>query len=926
MFNQPNLPVQPPRRLAVPRGLGAAVILATLLLTAGTLVAGPGGPPPERDLLRETLLEHRQEEAATKARLMKAVQMAEADATPNQLLYDARYYDLDLDLNPSTEILTGEVTVRAEVTGASIATLDLDLRSNMTVSAVTAGGVPVTYSHASHVLTVNLDRTYTTGEIVEVVVNYSGNPASSYWGWDSHNGDDMIWSLSEPYGARYWWPCKDLNSDKADSADIRITVPDNGLIVASNGVLVSNVDNGATRTFHWHSGNPIVTYLVSVAIHPYTFYNDWYSPLGGGDPMEVQFYVFPDHYEQVQATYALTVPMIGVFAQGFGEYPFVDEKYGHAEFVWGGGMEHQTCTSLGGWSEDLISHELAHQWWGDMITCDTFHHIWLNEGFAVWCEAYWKEQTAGFGTYQAYMDGAAYYGPGTIYVENPDDFGSIFDWNLSYNKASWVVHMVRGVLDDTDFFAGLDNYRALYEYDSATTEEFRDALEAVSGVDLDAFFQQWIYGEYFPVYRYSWSTSGGGSILDLVVEQIQTNTGLFTMPIDVRVTTSTDIFDFTVQNSLASQAYQLPLPPTGEVQSVVLDPDDWILCQIESSVENPTFDEGILLVNGVHWDTYWSAITSAYQDSVFWGDNPITFWDVFPEPVGGYPANLPAPLGHGAVPGDILGQYSTVIWVGNDYLGDLADWLETPIESYLEVGGNVLLMTRRAENFTDGDLTTYLGVTWSDEGSLQNCIAVYPGLVDVPITGNQSYNDVFLPTVGPESTLLTKDTLAFGGDRGTGVWAHPATGGTHRPDGAQFVLLCGRPYRMDHDALRANVEFILENFFGEPWTPSAVPPGDELPMPTTAGRPILHANFPNPFNPRTVIPFELPVSGPVELAVYDPAGRLVRVLVREERSAGRHTVPWDGTDGAGRPVASGSYFARLRAAETTAVRTMVLLR
>ena len=227
--------------------------------------------------------------------------------------------------------------------------MDLNLATDMSVTATTAGGFPVSFSRSGDVLTVNLDRTYTTGETVVVTVTYTGNPAGGSFGWSSHSGQDMIWTLSEPYGARDWWPCKDLNSDKADSVDIMVTVPDN-LIVASNGLLVSDVDNGATRTVHWKSNYPIATYLVSLAIHPYTQYSDWYTPLIGGDPMEVQFFIYPDHVGVVETNYALTVPMIGVFAQAYGEYPFVDEKYGHAEFTWGGGMEHQTITSMGGWS------------------------------------------------------------------------------------------------------------------------------------------------------------------------------------------------------------------------------------------------------------------------------------------------------------------------------------------------------------------------------------------------------------------------------------------------------------------------------------------------------------------------------------------------------------------------------------------------
>jgi hypothetical protein len=622
----------------------------------------------------------------------------------------------------------------------------------------------------------------------------------------------MIWTLSEPFGARDWWPCKDFNDDKADSLDMTCTVPDN-LIVASNGVLVSDVDNGSTRTFHWHTSSPISTYLVSLAIHPYTVFSDSYTPQGPGSPMELKFYVFPDHFSEVQATYALTNDMIDAFAESWGEYPFLSEKYGHAEFVVGGGMEHQTMSSLGNSTEDLISHELAHQWWGNTITCDTFHHIWLNEGFAVWSEAFWKEKTAGSAAYRDIMDIGAYFGEGTIYVENPN-VDVIFDVNLSYNKGSWVVHMLRGVLGDEDFFDGLAHYRDLYEGATATTEQLRDAMEDVSGKDLDQFFQQWIYGQYYPHYRCTWSPIANG--VDVTIDQIQTNTGLFEMPIRLRVLSTAGTFDFVVENSAASEDYSFSV--AGTIQDVLVDPDRWILRKVETIVSNPTFDHGILLVNGVDWATYGTEITSAYADSSFWNDHPITFWDTFAEPAGGYPANLPEPLGHGSVPAGVLGQYSAVIWVGNNFVGDLVDWADTPILSYLNAGGNVLLMSRLGTSFLDPALAQYLGITWTSTGiTLSNCTAQVPELTNIAFLGSQSSNDTFSPTVGPNSTLLYRDT--GGANRGTGVIVEPPGGGSHRYNGGRMIFLAGRPYRMDHAQLRTNVDTMLTSYFGEPYTP-----------------------------------------------------------------------------------------------------------
>ena len=556
--------------------VGCCVVWPVARATAQPVpVAAPAVAAPLRPIYQAQ--QGRFAEAVTKARLYAKLAELAVNGTPNMELYDVLHYDLDLDLDPTSEILTGTVVVTVAVTTGPLSQLDLDLRDNLTVSAVFAGGTGTTSTHSNHVLTVDLDRAYATGEIVTVSVTYAGNPASSYFGWDWYDGDPWIWTLSEPYGARRWWPCKDLNTDKPDSVDIRVTVPD-GLIVASNGLLVAEVDNGATRTFHWHESYPIATYLVSLAIHPFATFSHWYK-YTPTDSMEVQYYVLPDRLADAQSGYAQTVPMLEAFAAGFGEYPFVAEKYGHAHFNWGGGMEHQTLTSLGpgAYSQFIISHELAHQWWGDLITCADFHHIWLNEGFATWSEAYWREQNEGMVAYHEEMAGALYWGPGTIYVEDPSSFGDIFDWNLSYQKASWVVHMLRHVLGDTDFFAALAAYSSTYGHGSATTEQFRDICETVSGLDLDAFFQQWIHTEYYPQYVYGWYDfdEGDSTRVQLVIEQQQTNTGLFTMPLDVTITTDSGAFDFVVQNSQALETYSLMV--TGLVQNVELDRDFWVL-------------------------------------------------------------------------------------------------------------------------------------------------------------------------------------------------------------------------------------------------------------------------------------------------------------------------------------------------------------
>ncbi len=582
----------------------AVMIIMIFALPALAVLTTPLASMPDESPFthRYQTQQFRMQEAETKTRLMAKMQEHDDARTENMELYDVTFYDLQMELNPTTDILSGTTTILAEVVGGSLSTMDLNLLSNMNVSAATAAGNVASFVHSSNVLTVTLDRTYQTGEMVTVSVDYSGNPEGDNFGWDSYGGDPLIWTLSEPFGARDWWPCKDLNTDKADSVDLHVTVPDD-LIVASNGLLESTtVPAPGKKTFFWKERYPIPTYLVSLAIHPFATFSNTYTGLDGTTTMPVDYYVIPSYLGQAQMGYPVTVDMLEAFSGGFGEYPFINEKYGHAHFPWGGGMEHQTLTSLSysAYSEHIISHELGHQWFGDMVTCADFHHIWLNEGFASWTEAYWLEMSVGTAAYREEMNDAAYYGDGTIYVENPNNFWEIFDYNLTYLKASWVPHMLRGVLGDEDFFAGLLAYREAFEYDSATTEQLRDVFEEVSGRDLDNFFQQWIYGAGHPHYSVNYSTEmiSGSTVVQVRIEQTQ-NEPVFDMTLELKIDQMLGNQNFTIENNQRVQYYSFTIP--GSVSGVQLDPNGWVLCQINyggaSDVPSLVKDEPRLLPN-----------------------------------------------------------------------------------------------------------------------------------------------------------------------------------------------------------------------------------------------------------------------------------------------------------------------------------------
>ncbi|MEW5702532.1 MAG: M1 family metallopeptidase [Candidatus Zixiibacteriota bacterium] len=505
----------------------------------------------------------------------------------DQAGFDATYYDLDLSIDEIAQTISSRVTMYARARVASFNAPTLNLTSSLTVDSVRTFGRPVTWSHVSGFLYVTLDSLYAVGEEFEVTVYYHGHPPTGGFqgfAFGTHSGWPIISTLSEPYLAQSWWPCKDTPSDKADSTDVRMRVND-ALYGVSNGILRDSVNNGdGTITYWWHESYPITTYLVSLAITNYARFDHWYHHGPGGvDSMPVRFYSYPELLTDAQNFWPVSVTQIGVLADKFGEYPFLNEKYGIAHFTWGGAMEHQTVsshTSGGfGFGQYLIVHELSHQWWGDMITCRDWHHIWLNEGFASYCEAVWAEYLGGTASYRNYMSSMNYFSGGRIYIDDTTNINNIFSTRV-YDKGAWVLHMLRGIVGDSVFFQIMRTYYSDpdHQYKDAVTEEFRDIAEAVSGFDLHEFFADWIYGYYYPKYYVSWFSEAGLTGWQVYVHLRQgqtTEPAVFDMPVELRLYDALDADTLRVWNTARDQDYQFTTAflPT----NLKVDPNNWIL-------------------------------------------------------------------------------------------------------------------------------------------------------------------------------------------------------------------------------------------------------------------------------------------------------------------------------------------------------------
>lgn len=512
---------------------------------------------------------------------------------PGDPKYDVKYYKLDLTINHTSQTISGNITCNAKVVQSNVTEIYYDFINSMIVDSVLFNGNNTSFSRGTNTVVVQTNTSLNQGDDFTTVVYYHGTPASGGFGsfeFSSQGGYPLIWSLSEPYGAKDWWVVKDTPADKADSADIWLTVS-TSLTPVSNGNLMEVVNNGnGTHTYKWHVSYPIAPYLVSLAITNYALYTNYYhySPT---DSMPVTHYLYPSSLNSNIPQLNKTPGMIEIFAERFGEYPFINEKYGHAQFGWGGGMEHQTISSMGGFGDGLIAHELAHMWYGDNITCKDWHHIWLNEGFATMGEGLIYEAWNGKAAYNSYIADEMYYAKfasGTIYVQDISSEWEIFNSYRTYSKACVVLHMLRGIVGDSTFFNILRTYSydPSVAYGNAVTEDFQAIAENVSGLDLNYFFQQWIYGVNYPTYSVVWSKNSlGGNLYDLALKITQSsnsNPSFFTMPIQIKVNSSTGDTIITVFNNAQVQNFNLTV--ANEPISITVDPNNWILKTINSVV------------------------------------------------------------------------------------------------------------------------------------------------------------------------------------------------------------------------------------------------------------------------------------------------------------------------------------------------------
>ncbi len=523
---------------------------------------------------------------------------------PEEANYDVLHVHLNLSMNNTSVSIAGYAVTTAQVVAETFSTYVFELTDELIIDSVLINNVAVPFNREGDIVSATLGTPLQKLDVFTAKVFYAGTPTAGtvfFFQQALNNvtaeewGCPVTYTLSEPYTAKGWWPCKQYLSDKINTADIWITVPDS-LMAGSNGMLKSVTTlPGNKKRFEWHTDYPTAYYLLSVSVGNYNDYSfDVTLPDGITLPVQNFLYNRPGYLEQYKTDIDSTANALFYFSELFGTYPFYKEKYGHCITPLFGGMEHQTMTTMGNFSSRLIAHELAHQWFGNNVTCASWQDIWLNEGFAsyaeyLFAEKYWERANA-----QAYMQvihdrvfedtGMN----GSIYVSAEDTLNPyrVFQSSYSYHKASAVIHSLRFLINDDDMFFGiLKEYQRRYKDGNATTEQFIKLAADYSGVYLRSFFDQWIYGVGYPTYNLRWNQLGNTLILALEQKVNYPNkTALFTIPIELKVKTSKGDTVIRVFNDKLLQEYRFTISEA--VMEVEVDPDNWVLNESEYSVRD----------------------------------------------------------------------------------------------------------------------------------------------------------------------------------------------------------------------------------------------------------------------------------------------------------------------------------------------------
>lgn len=492
--------------------------------------------------------------------------------------FDLIYESIRITVNPSVKYIQGGIEFRIKSLKQGLNYLTMDCSDSLKVNSVlNKTGQSIGY-HKNNTIHIQL-KNLAYGQFDTFFIAYEGIPPTTGMGsfsFEYHGSNiPIISTLSEPYGASDWMPCTNDLEDKIDSIDIYITCPEK-YQTAANGLLINKVTTAGATTYHWQHRYPIATYLIAIAVTEYAIFID--SCHISGVKMPVYHFLYREDSLIHANNFDLSKKLIQLFDSLLGTYPFIHEKYGHAQWNRGGGMEHQTMSFMKDLNFELNAHELAHQWFGNKITCQSWQDIWLNEGFATYMTGIAYEHIAPiyFPLYiQTQMKRIMYQYNGSVYCTDTTNIGRIFDSRLSYSKGAMILHQLRWLIGDTAFYKAIRNYLndPQLAYQFSTSNLLIQHFEKTAQMDLKNYFQNWLYGEGYPIYLFKENKDEK----KLIVSQNTTHPSVsfYKMKIPISIysggTKTSQILDYTYNQ----QEFQLNA--LGKIDSIKIDPDNWLI-------------------------------------------------------------------------------------------------------------------------------------------------------------------------------------------------------------------------------------------------------------------------------------------------------------------------------------------------------------
>lgn len=516
-------------------------------------------------------------------------------ASPEEEKYDVKHVHLDLAMDNISVKLSGNAITTAMVLEPNFSLYVCELNPLLIIDSVFINNTKATFSRTGNIVNVFCPAVLQTGAVFTAQIYYGGTPeAGTVFALQNgmNNaiaepwGNNVTYTLSQPYNAKDWWPCKQSLQDKVDSADIWITVPDS-LMAGSNGLLKQVTPMpGNKKRFEWKTNYPTSYYLFSVAVAAYSDYS-FTTTLPDGTKLPVQNFIYnkPGVLDEHKKGIDSTADMLYYYSELFGTYPFYKEKYGHCMAPLFGGMEHQTMTTLLHFRSPLVAHELAHQWFGDYVTCATWQDIWINEGFASYAEYLHAEKFWSAANAYNYMQQVHSKilrdtnMRGSVYVPATDttNIYRVFDSRLSYQKGSAVLHSLRYYINkDEVFFNILRTFLQAHAFANANTEDFKKIAEQVSGMDLDVFFAEWMYGEGYPEYQVTWNQTNNTLFLQLEQQTtVPSSVPFYHMPVEVLITFTDGDTLLRMDNDSSKQLYTFKAER--KIINIEFDPRNGIL-------------------------------------------------------------------------------------------------------------------------------------------------------------------------------------------------------------------------------------------------------------------------------------------------------------------------------------------------------------